>query len=280
MLALDTDSISAEARRGVDCFAAGAECGFRRFLLGTARDSIRGEGIVPVLRKARLRVDAVAGPRAIRGEDRSDPAAAQLAAPERAIREQARTLLGETAALASRLAGAVVTLDLGTLPLIEAVQGVDPDERRAASRNQALDRVLPALFEILRGFPGARLAVEICGSRSAWPHPADLEILLSELDHPRLGWWFDTARAWRFAREVEAPPEAWFERHRDRLLGATLRDAGDDEDGLPLGSGAVDFGPYRAHRFPDLIEVVRMASRFPPGALQESRRFLEGLGIV
>ena len=140
--------------------------------------------------------------------------------------------------------------------------------------------MLPALYEILRRRPEARLAVEIGGGRSAWPQPADLEILLSELDHPRLGWWFDTVRAWRFARAAEAPPEIWFARHRDRLLGATLQDAGDDEDGLPLGSGAVDFGPYRAHRSADLIEVVRMAPRFPPGVLQESRRFLEGLGIA
>ncbi|MBN2491855.1 MAG: sugar phosphate isomerase/epimerase [Planctomycetes bacterium] len=281
MLALDTDSIAVDSHPGMECFSAGADCGFRRFLLGTARDAIRGAEIIPALRKARLRVAAVAGPRSHPGEDRGEPVAARLAAPERAVRERAQVLLAEAAVLASRLGGAALTLELGRLPLIDAAPGVDEDARRAASRDQALDRVLPRIFDCLGRFPEVVLAVEIAGTRQAWPQPGDLEIVLSELAHPRLGWWFDTARAWRLERTAGVPSAVWFERHRDRLRGATLCDAADSgEDGLPLGSGAVDFGLYREHRSAGLVEVVRIGARFSPGALQESRRFLEGLGIV
>ena len=168
-------------------------------------------------------------------------------------------------------------LDLSDLPQLAPQPGVDPDRRRAESLHRALDRVLPACHELLRAIPDAVLAVEIPAAPTGWPLPQEMDVLLSELRNPRLGWWFNTARAWHLARASDISPERWLDAHTNRLAGLTLRDTSAEKDGLPLGSGEVDFSLVKSLGRTSLPGVLQMDPRFPAEALVQSRSFLEGL---
>lgn len=279
MLALDTDVFAADACTGPQCLTAGVAAGFNRFVLGTARESLRDPGIISILKRARLRVDGLRGPRLEGLHGETVPAAALLTSPDPEAREGGVRLLHRSAALAESLGGTVITLPLGALPLIRDVIGLEGEICRTVSRDRALELLLPELFGLIRAHPEIGFAVEIAGDRSRWPMPADLDLMLSELRQRNFGWWHDTARAWRLASEADVPPSSWLDLHRGRLMGVTLRDAGGDEDGVPLGSGAVDFGPVREHQSSDLVLAVSMDARFGIDAVRESKRFLDGLGI-
>jgi len=279
VLALDTDVFAADAYPGPQCLTSAAGIGFNRFVLGTARPSLRDPGIIPILKRSRLRVAGLRGPRLQVPGGEPAPVVSLLAAADPEARANGVRLLHRAASLAEALGGRSITLDLGALPLIRDVPGLEGEECRTASRDRALEFLLPGLFELIRAHPETRFAVEIAGARSQWPMPADLDIMLSELGQPNFGWWHDTARAWRLALEADVSPSDWLDLHRGRLIGITLEDAGRDESGVPLGSGAVDFGPVREHHSADLVLTVSIDARFGIEALRESKAFLEGMGL-
>ena len=279
VVSLDTDALAVEQHPAEACFKEAIRLGFRRLALGTTRETLRCDPVIPVLKKSRLAVDVVAGPRLPGLGNGPGPSAASLLASEEVtVRKQAQTILAASASLAGRLGRAVVVLDLSDLPQLAPQPGVDPDRRRAESLHRALDRVLPACHELLRAIPDAVLAVEIpAGPDRLASSRGDGRDCSRSSAIPRLGWWFNTARAWHLARTSGVSPERWLDGHTNRLAGLTLRDTSAEKDGLPLGSGEVDFSLVKSLGRTSLPGVLQMDPRFPAEALVQSRSFLEGL---
>ncbi len=280
MLALDTDAIPVEPYPASDCLQAAGDLGFRRFSIGVAREALRDASILPVLKRMKMRALALRTSSIPSVTDEALPASALLQAAEADIRLQARRALAACCDLAIRVGAPTVVLDLGPLTLLHETSGVEAASIRATSLDHALDRVLPSIHGTMRAFPDVTLAVEIPGVSKAWPLPDELEVLLSELKSTKFGWWFNTARAHRLDIEADIPPGIWFDRQSGRLKGAHLCEAGGGEEGLPLGSGDVDFKGARECLPTEVLQVVQMNPSFGMEALRASRAFLEGRGFA
>lgn len=278
MLALDTDSLAADVGPEAAVFAAGQALGYRAFTLGARRSGWEAEAVVPALRKRKLAVAAVHGPEVELPGNTRVAAASLLGVEDFDRRAPAIAGLERAVSLSARLSARALVLDLGTLPLIAEALGVDEVRRREASRDRALDRVLPALFELTRACPEVPLAVSVPEQAAGWPDPETLEILLAELRGRRLGWWFDSARAHCYAQATGVPPEVWLDRCAADLLGVALTDVGGDQRGLPLGAGEVDFRVLQGLGG-DTVLSVRVDPAYGPDALREAPSFLRGLGI-
>lgn len=280
MLALDTDAIPVKLYPASDCLQAAGDLGFRRFSIGVAREELRDAGLLRILKQKKMRALALRTSSAPSVSEEALPASALLQAAEAGIRAQARRALSACCALAIRVGAPTVVLDLGPLTLLHETIGMEAATQRATSLNHALDRVLPSIHGVMKAFPEVTLAVEIPGGTTAWPLPEELEVLLSELKSAKFGWWYNTARAHRLGLETDMLPGAWFDRQPGRLKGAHLCESGSGEEGLPLGSGEVDFKGARECLPSDLVQVVQMNPSFGLEALRVSRAFLEARGFV
>jgi sugar phosphate isomerase/epimerase len=278
VLALDTDSLAPD-HAGPAAVAAGAALGFRALTLGARLVPGDPDPLVTALRREKLRVPAIHGPELELPGDKHVPAASLLASADVERRGPAMARLKSAAALALRLSARTLVLDLGALPLIPDAPGLEPARRLETSRDRALDFALPGLFELARRCPDVSLAVSVPERTTGWPDPETLEILVSELRGRRVGWWYDTARAHRYAAATGVAPECWLDRGAADLRGVTLADTGGEEDGLPLGAGEVDFTALRGLGGTDTIASVFVDPAFGPGALREAAAFLRGLGI-
>ena len=93
-----------------------------------------------------------------------------------------------------------------------------------------------------------------------------------------MGYWHDTGRIHRRGRLGIPDQGAWLEVFGERTLGVHLRDATDDEFGLPPSLGEVDFKLVAEYLPKESSRVVDVDPTHGRAEVLASVQFLLGLG--
>ncbi len=103
--------------------------------------------------------------------------------------------------------------------------------------------------------------------------------VLDDLASQKVGYWHDTGRIHRRGRLGIPDQGAWLEAYGARMLGLHLRDATDDEFGLPPSLGEVDFKLVSEYLPKDASKVIDVDPTHGRPEVLASVQFLMGLGF-
>jgi sugar phosphate isomerase/epimerase len=124
-------------------------------------------------------------------------------------------------------------------------------ERRTVLYRPYLDSIIDSLSLICPRFPELNFFIETRVHYYEIPLPDELEIILSTLTYPNLGYWHDIGHTYMQDRLGYVPMQTWQDRFADRCGGAHIHDINEGlTDHLPPGEGILDihcildqFGP-------------------------------------
>ena len=201
---------------------------------------------------------------------------AGLASTNAGDRDVALRIIGDAAALATRLECDRVLLepgivrvvgDAGPTDLGDAARPLSVDvaasqiARRNAAMNAGLDAACRSLFVLTRRHPDTTFCLMPSRSVFGLGEPAALEFLFEDLKRTKLRYWHDAAIAARRHEVLGTDQGLWLERFGSRMEGVTASDTADGVLHLPPGSGRVDYpllasytAPLARH-FPVLVDL-------------------------
>ncbi len=296
-LALSTLWLGDRSVTAVQVLAAMREIGLRECALSRFTSLKDPERLLPTLRPAGAHVLALEAGSPESAGPGGEPSlvAPQAVASGRALKEMAR------AAALARTAGARhVVLRFGDLDFQQAreredelwakvrTQGMSEALRQEAAAiarlvdrhsDAFLDRACRLLFAACRAEPEVRFAIATPASLAGFPNQRVLSLILGDVRAQNLGYWHDTAAAWRLEAAGVSPAGIWAGEHAARTFGAALHDAAGAETNLPPGAGEVDFRQVADSLPRGVPLVLEVDSRFPAAEVKLAVAYLRSAGL-
>jgi sugar phosphate isomerase/epimerase len=227
-----------------------------------------------------------------------------LGSPEAEQRRQGVEATLETIENAEALGASAIVLHMGSPPIEQRWEkrellcrlvagGASAEEEYGVTREELLaerDHLAPACFEaacesmaeLLEHDSKVKLGIECRVGYHEVPSFEELEKMLEQFPHPRVGYWHDTGHAasqeaMGFVGQLE-----WLRRFGRRTIGVHLHDVVRRErlvDHYPPGLGLVDFESVLDLLPSIAIRVVEVNARFIAEELAMARRYLRRLGF-
>ena len=147
----------------------------------------------------------------------------------------------------SRHAGLVDDLKRGRS--IDADHVASLIANRAEIEEHGLDRTCRTLYELCREFPDLQFCLMPGSTFYDIPQRHHVELLLSDVGAPNLGYWHDPGRCAALEAQGFDRHESWLEAYKEQMVGITLHDADGVDSGLVPGAGSLDLamlGDYAA----------------------------------
>ena len=155
---------------------------------------------------------------------------------------------------------------------------LDFRQRCEEEAESLLDRTCRELHAVASAVPEVVFAI-LTPRAETLPTPDILTAVLEDLGPRRVQYWHDTGRARALSHRGLVPEDLWLDRFADRCVGVDLSDSIAGLDGLPAGSGEVDFVAVRGALSRQALGVVRAEPDPGPGPLLESIRMLRAVGF-
>jgi sugar phosphate isomerase/epimerase len=185
---------------------------------------------------------------------------------------------GSLAGQAQRLTLGLEEADEDSLPAAQAA--VADFVHKVQKRGQKqLEHFCRSIHTLRREFPETRIAIEPGLHFNDLLNFEAMEWALADLASESVGYWHDTARIHR--RQAAGLPGQgdWLDAFAGRMYGVHLGDASHDEEGLPPGSGEIDFQlvhEYVPQGVPNVVEVAPTHGR---AEVLASVQYLLGMGF-
>jgi sugar phosphate isomerase/epimerase len=299
-LVLSTSCFGARLEAIEDQAFAAVAMGFRQIELGLADSPPKLNGFEDTRRETGVKVTSiVAGCLKPRGALMSSSLLGSCTDTER---EQAMLAVRRHIQLAQRMGAPVVILrgssvadaklrqeseDLAALKLKNGIEEDTAERARALvakvgkKGNRQIEHLCRSLYALLSEFPDTRLAIEPGHQLDDLLSFEALGWVLADLKGKGkgLGYWHDVGHV--HERGVVGLPGqgAWLDAYADRMFGAHLQDASDNQQGLPPGLGQVDFKLVAEYVPKTAARVLDVHSSHGRSEILASVQFLTGLGF-
>lgn len=144
--------------------------------------------------------------------------------------------------------------------------------------HRQIEHFCRSVHTLRQEFPETRLAIAAGDELNDLFGFEAVQWILDDLAGQKVGYWHDTGRIHRRGRLGIPDQGAWLEAFGERTLGVHLRDATDDEFGLPPSLGEVDFKLVAEYLPKESSRVVDVDPTHGRAEVLASVQFLLGLG--
>ena len=148
-------------------------------------------------------------------------------------------------------------------------------QTRQSHLNEALERYCRNIFTLAKKFPELTFCILPAHSWQEFPYASELDYIFSDLSHLKLAYWHNTASAHLLEKLGINEQEQWLEEYGHKMVGIHWEDAVGKDNLYPIGIGEINIEKIRSHLPKNIIEVLRINSRFDELAVQFAKKYLE-----